>query len=204
MTLRRFSSISFIVLVIFILGTSSSVRGAPAAASVLTGYYTMWGYEGIPTQGFYTGNEHGNPPPVEDYVSSQCRFIDIAPVEGGHYYLRYPLHLPNGVTITKVSLYVADFNVSGSMHVWFQHKTWNSSGGGSFMKSADTGANGAYGEQQINMAPLNIIVNNETTQYWVDVTPDNPVVSPDAGSLCVYGIQVTYTYNGAFLPLMQK
>jgi hypothetical protein len=38
-----------------------------------------------------------------------CRDIDVPNANMGQYYLRYPLHPPNGVNITGVQLYVADF-----------------------------------------------------------------------------------------------
>lgn len=43
--------------------------------------------------------------------------------------------------------------------------------------------------------------NNSTSEYWIDVTMDNNAVP---AQLCVYGIQVTYDYDGSFLPLIRK
>jgi len=46
-------------------------------------------------------------PSVGDYVTMHCRDIDVPNANMGQYYLRYPLHPPNGVNITGVQLYVA-------------------------------------------------------------------------------------------------
>jgi hypothetical protein len=51
------------------------------------------------------------------------------------------------------------------------------------------------------MENLDIDVNNATTQYWLDLSPQN---SGDPGQLCVYSIQVTYTIDTSLLPLIQK
>lgn len=56
-------------------------------------------------------------------------------------------------------------------------------------------------DQYINMGPLNVDVNNQTTEYWIDVSPTN---GNDPGQLCVYGIQVAYSYEGVFLPFVQR
>jgi hypothetical protein len=48
----------------------------------------------------------------------------------GHYHLRYPLHLPNGATITKVSLFVADFNSAGVLYAYLRSRPWNSRSAG--------------------------------------------------------------------------
>ena len=62
--------------------------------------------------------------------------------------------------------------------------------------------NATNNDKTINMTPSTPInVNNQTTEYWIDVSPTN---GTDPGQLCVYGIQVTYTIDGAFLPLIQK
>jgi hypothetical protein len=46
---RSFLFISLLALLIAVLGTNASALSAPAAASTLTGYYNLWGYEGIGT-----------------------------------------------------------------------------------------------------------------------------------------------------------
>ncbi len=174
----------------------------PAVASALTGYYNLIGYEGIGTVGSVL-TIHGDVPVVGDYVTTHCRYIDVPNATYGQYYLRYPLHLPNGATITGVSLYVADFNSNsgGTMFVHMMSRPWNSSQGGTNFTSSIGTSSGAAGNQTISATGINVVVNNQTTEYWLDVMPVN---SADPGQLCVYGIQVTYTVNGAFLPLIQK
>ena len=191
--------ISLMVLSALVLSASGPALASPAAASALTGYYNLLGYEGIGTLGSSL-TSHGQTPAVGDYVTTHCRYINVINTTVGQYYLRYPLHLPNGATITKVSLFVADFNSAGVLWAYLRSRPWNSRNAGttvSFTLSDNTTDN----DKTINMTGLNVAVNNETTEYWIDVSPQN---SGDPGQLCVYGIQVTYTYNGAFLPLIQR
>jgi len=137
---------------------------------------------------------------VGDYVSTHCRYINVPNTTVGQYYLRYPLHLPNGATITKVSLFIADFNSAGVLWAYLRSRPWNSRSVGS-TPSFTLSGNASNNDFTISMTGLNVDVNNETTEYWVDVSPQN---SADPGQLCVYGIQVTYTYNGSFLSLIQR
>lgn len=180
------------------VSTVEAVSG-DQAASALTGYYNLIGYEGIGTLGS-AGFTAGQTPPVGDYVTTHCRYIDVQNTTLGHYYLRYPLHLPNGATITKVALYVADFNPTGVMWVYLRSRPWNSRDAGTTLDLTLTD-NATNNDKSIDMGTTNVTVDNETTEYWIDVSPQN---SSDPGQLCVYGIQVTYTYNGAFLPLVQR
>lgn len=176
--------------------TESSVQ----AAAALTGYYNLLGYEGIGTLGS-VGFTAGPTPPVGDYVTTHCRYINVQNTTVGHYYLRYPLHLPNGANITRISLYVADFNPTGVLSAYLRSRPWNSRNAGTTLHFALTD-NTTNNDKTINMnfsTPEN--VNNQTTEYWIDVSPQN---SADPGQLCVYGIQVTYSIDGAFLPLIQK
>ena len=199
MNRKLFLFISLIALLALVLSASGPALASPAAASALTGYYNLIGYEGIGTLGA-GGFTAGPTPPVGDYVTTHCRYINVQNTTVGHYYLRYPLHLPNGATITKVSLFVADFNSVGVLYAYLRSRPWNSRNAGttvSFTLSDNTTNN----DKTISMSSLTVAVNNQTTEYWIDVSPQN---SADPGQLCVYGIQVTYTYSGAFLPLIQK
>jgi len=199
MNRKLFLFISLIALLALVLSASGPALASPAAASALTGYYNLLGYEGIGTLGA-GGFTAGPTPPVGDYVTTHCRYINVQNTTVGHYYLRYPLHLPNGATITKVSLFVADFNSVGVLYAYLRSRPWNSRNAGttvSFTLSDNTTNN----DKTISMSSLTVAVNNQTTEYWIDVSPQN---SADPGQLCVYGIQVTYTYSGAFLPLIQK
>ena len=199
MNRKLFLFVSLIALSALVLSASGPALASPAAASALTGYYNLLGYEGIGTLGA-GGFTAGPTPPVGDYVTTHCRYINVQNTTVGHYYLRYPLHLPNGATITKVSLFVADFNSVGVLYAYLRSRPWNSRNAGttvSFTLSDNTTNN----DKTISMSSLTVAVNNQTTEYWIDVSPQN---SADPGQLCVYGIQVTYTYSGAFLPLIQK
>jgi hypothetical protein len=188
-----------IVLVSMVLILVSPVQSAPSEANALTGYYNLLGYEGIGTLGSGL-TSHGPTPPVADYVTTHCRYINVPNTTVGQYYLRYPLDLPNGANITKVSLYIADFHATGSMWAYLRSRKWNSRQSGttlSFTLSEIPNPN----DKTINMNNLNIDVDNATTEYWIDVSPQN---SASPGQLCVYGIQVTYTIDASFLPLIQK
>ena len=50
------------------------------------------------------------------------------------------------------------------------------------------------------MDGLNVVIDNQTSEYWIDVSPVN---SASPGQLCVYGIQVTYASTMA-LPVIMK
>lgn len=176
----------------------SAVVAKDQAAGVMTAYYNMLGYEGIGTLG--SGLQaNGQIPPVGDYVTTHCRYINVTNTTLGHYYLRYPLHLPNGANITKVSLRVADFNPSGALWVYLRSRPWNSRQAGTTLGFTLTST--SLSDQTVNISSLDVNVNNQTTEYWIDVSPQN---SADPGQLCVYGIQVTYTIDGSFLPLIQR
>jgi hypothetical protein len=132
-----------------------------------------------------------------------CRYINVPNSTWGQYWLLYPLHLPNGVTITTVKVFIADYNADsgGTMFVHMVSRPWNSRQSGSdFAGSIGTSA-GAAGDQMISRTGISTVVDNETKAYWIEMTPVN---SANPGELCVYGIQVTYTYNGALLPLVVR
>jgi hypothetical protein len=177
----------------------SPVRSAPAEASAVTWYLNIMGYEGIATLGA-TGFVHGPRPPVNDYVTTHCQYINVPSTTVGHYYLRYPLRLPHGANITKVSMRIADFHTGGSMFAYLRERPWNSHDAGSTIGFALTPVGNAN-DHLIHMSPLDIDVNNATTQYWLDLSPQN---STDPGQLCVYSIQVTYSIDAALLPMIQK
>ena len=192
--------ILFVALALLVvLSTAAFALNAPAAAGALTGYYNLLGYEGIGTLGSNLA-DHGQTPAVGDYVTTHCRYINVQNTTLGQYYLRYPLHLPNGANISKVSLFVADFNSSGVLWAYLRSRSWNSRNTGTSLGFALTD-NTTDSDKTINITGLNVDVNNQTTEYWIDVSPTN---GTDPGQLCVYGIQVTYTIDGAFLPLLQK
>lgn len=199
------SVLAVLTLAISLSGAAAQDAGpetesSPQAASAMTGYYNLFGYEGIGTLGS-TGFTAGPTPPVGDYVTTHCRYIDVQNTTLGHYYLRYPLHLPNGANITRISLFVADFNPSGVMWAYLRSRPWNSRAAGTTLGFTLTD-NTANSDKtvNINFSPA-VNVNNQTTEYWIDVSPQN---STAPGQLCVYGIQVTYSIDGAFLPIIQK
>ena len=149
--------------------------------------YNLLGYEGIGTLGS-SGSTSGPPPVVADWVTTHCRYIDVQNTVVGHYYLRYPLDLPDGATVTDLRFYLADFNDNGSVYLTLRSRPWNSRDIGTtetFLVSPV----GAPGDIQMDSIPLGITINNQTTEYWIDVSPQN---NDFPGQLCVYGIQVTY------------
>ena len=97
-----------------------------------------------------------------------------------------------------MSLFVADFNSAGVLWAYLRSRPWNSRNAGT-TESFTLSGNATNNDFTIDMTGLNVVVNNQTTEYWIDVSPTN---GADPGQLCVYGIQVTYTVNGAFLPLI--
>jgi hypothetical protein len=191
--------ISLLSLLILTLSLASPSRGAPQEVSVLTGYYNLLGYEGIGTLGVGL-QDNGPTPPVADYVTTHCRYIDVPNTVPEEYYLRYPLHLPNNATIIQVDLHVADFNPSGVMRAGLYSRPWNSRNPGTALGLTSTSAQ-PESDLTVTIPGLNVEVNNHLTQYWIDVSPAN---SAEPGQLCVYGIQVTYTYDGSFLPMIRK
>ncbi len=199
MNRNRFRFIFLMALLTLVFSTGGPALGSSSAASSLTGYYNLLGYEGIGTLGSGL-TSHGTPPPVGDYVTTHCRYIDVQNTALGNFYLRYPLHLPNGANMAKISLFVADFNPAGVMWAFLRSRPWNSRDPGTTLSIALTD-NTTNSDKTITMNLTPVNVNNQTTEYWIDVTPQN---STDPGQLCVYGIQVTYTIDGAFLPIVQR
>lgn len=191
--------ISLVIMLILTFSIANLSHGAPTEASVLTGYYNLLGYEGVGTLGVGL-QTFGRTPPVGDYVSTHCRYIDVPNTVPEEYYLRYPLHLPNHATITQVDLHVADFNPSGVMLAGLYSRPWNSRNLGTPIGLTNTTGQPAS-DMTITISDLAVAVNNQTTSYWIDVSPAN---SASPGQLCVYSIQVTYTYDGGFLPLIRK
>jgi hypothetical protein len=113
------------------------------------------------------------------------------------YFLLYPVHLPQGVTITKISAFIADFSASTAIYAHFMRKPWNSVAAptdDALFNSTGSASNTVY-----NSDPLSYKVNNQNTQYWIEMHPAN---SADPGQLCVYSIQITYTSEGALLPMI--
>ena len=96
--------------------------------------------------------------------------------------------------------YVADYNATYNMLAFLRSRPWNSHDSGTLLASGYS--NTTNSDTTINMALVPAVaVNNQTTEYWIDV---NPLNDADPGQLCVYGIQVTYTIDGSFLPLIQR
>jgi hypothetical protein len=175
--------------------------GRAAESAVYTGHYNLLGYEGIPTLGSGLMS-NGEAPPAGDYVTTHCRYINVQNTTVGHYYLRYALDLPGGSNITMVRFHVADFNPSGVLWAYLRSRQWNSRNSGTtlgFTLTDNTTNSDKTITLDFSSNPIN--VNNQTHEYWIDVSPQN---SANPGQLCVYGIQVTYTIDGLFLPLIQR
>ncbi len=195
----RILNLILLVLLLMVLITVSPARSVTAEVSALTQYLNIMGYEGIATLGA-TGFVNGPRPAVSDYVTTHCQYINVPNTILGHYYLRYPLRLPNGANINKVSLRIADFHTGGSMWAYLRERPWNSRDAGTTLSFTLTPF-GDANDHLIHMNNLDIDVNNATTQYWIDLSPQN---SGAPGQLCVYSIQVTYSIHGSLLPLIQK
>lgn len=191
--------LTLFALLSLVLSTGGRAQAAPASVSIFTGYYTIFGHEGIGTIGSALAS-HGTAPAVGDYNTTHCRYIDVANTTWGQYYLVYPLHLPNGVTITEVSAYIADYNASGAAYLHMVSRPWNSTANGSDF-AGSIGTSGSSSNELISRTGISTVVNNATTQYWIEITPIN---SADPGQLCVYSMRVTYTYNGALLPMVVR
>jgi len=180
-----------LVLALWLAGTLAALAGEFSEETKNLGadfqYQNYLGYEGIATLGHW-GFDFGPTPPVGDWVTTHCRYIDVENGSEGDYYLRYPIHLPQGAVIKGVSLYVADFNPAGNIWVFLVARPWNSRELGTELGSTVTD-DASNNDKSINMGALNVPVNNQSHVYWVDVTPDNSALP---GELCVYGIQVTY------------
>lgn len=174
--------------------------GRARAGSIFTQQLTLMGYEGIATVGSNL-TSHATRPPAGDYATTHCQYVDVQNTTVGQYYLRYPLHLPDGVTLTQVDLFVADFNPSGVMWIYLRSRPWDSREAGDtlgFTLTDDVTNN----DRLITMTPSGgVEIDNATTQYWIDISPVN---GTDPGQLCVYSLQVSYTVNGVLLPFIQK
>ncbi len=199
MNKKKILNLSLLFLLLIVLIMVSPVSSAPNEASAVTWYLNIMGYEGIATLGA-TGFVNGPRPPVSDYVTTHCQYINVPSTTVGHYYLRYPLRLPHGANITKVSMRIADFHTGGSMWAYLRERPWNSRDAGTTIGFALTPF-GDANDHLIHMSSLDIDVNNATTQYWLDLSPQN---SSNPGQLCVYSIHVTYSIDASLLPLIQK
>ena len=195
----RMLYIFVLLLLLIVLITISPARNVPAAPSVLTGYYNMMGFEGIATYGNELGS-NGPRPPVNDYATTHCQYINVPNTGINDYYLRFPIRVPNGANINKVSMRIADFHAGGAAYAYLRSRNWNSRDFGVTLGTAATPVGGTDGDRLITMDPLDIDVNNATTSYWLDISPQN---SADPGQLCIYSIQVEYTTDGTMLPLIR-
>jgi hypothetical protein len=189
-----------LLLLLIILVTVSPARNVPAAPSVLTRYYTMMGFEGISTWGNHLGS-NGPRPPVSDYATTQCQYINVPNTTVGDYYIRFPIRLPDGATMTKVSMRIADFHSGGSMFAYLRSRNWNSRDFGDTLGLALTSPGGTGSDELIHIDGLNVAIDNSAKSYWLDLSPQN---SADPGQLCVYSVQIVYDIDGTMLPLITK
>lgn len=187
-----------LVLALWLAGTPAALAGElteeTKSSKADLQYQNYLGYEGIATLGFL-GFDYGPTPPVGDWVTTHCRYIDVPNVSEGDYYLRYPIHIPHGAVIKEVSLFLADFNPTGYLATMLYARPWNSRELGTQLHYTDTGYE-PNNDILITMENLDVTVNNQSHVYWIDVTPRNGA-SP--GELCVYGIQVAYDCTGCGL-----
>jgi hypothetical protein len=165
---------------------SSSPAANPLEATPPVHYLNLMGYEGIPTLGF-TAFVNGPPPPIGDWVTTHCRFIDVANTNIQDYFLHYPLHLPDRAKILYIQIRVAHFTPVGGIWAQLRSRPWNSRDLGDI--EVQVGATVAQSDQVLNMQNLNLEVDNTTTSYWIDVTPS---AAANPGEVCVYGVHVAY------------
>ena len=168
-------------------GSKSWTPTIPTEASSAMGYLNLMSYEGIPTLGDAKFTS-GPPPPIMDWVSTHCRFIDISSAFLQAYFLRYPLHLPDGATISYIQVRVADFAPTGMLWVYLRSRPWNSRASGD-TEAFVISSNDSQSDQVLNLMNLNLEVDNTTRSYWLDIAP---AAADIPGELCVYGIHVVY------------
>ena len=200
--MRRRNFYLFCLLAVAVLtlgGNLSSHSKASATPDLMTGHFTLMGYEGIGTIGENLAS-FGRVPPVGDYVTTHCRYIDVTPLSLRESYLRYILHLPDGATLHQIDVHIADFAAVGSMGIELRSRPWNSRQAGTVLDSIST-PSGAPGDLTLTISDLAVAVDNRTTQYWIDIYFNQQTIP---GQLCVYAIRATYTYEGGFLPLIRK
>ncbi len=169
------------------LGLAAETADGTKDLKVALQYQNYFAYEGIESLGIW-GFVNGPTPPVSDWVTTHCRYIDVPNAAEGEYYLRYPVHLPQNAAIKGVELFLADFNPNGIMQALLMTRPWNSRAEGTHLgyTSTDDGING---DHLVNMGLLDVTVDNQSNVYWIDVSPQTSSVP---GDLCVYGIQVKY------------
>ena len=159
----------------------------PQEATNPIDYLNLMGYEGIPHFGIRT-LFHGPPPPVADWVTTHCRFIDAVGVDPNDHILRYSLHLPDRARIGIIQLRVADFADTGQLWIYLYRRRWNSRDPGDLM-AFRISSNLTLSDQVINMPNLNHEVDNTNYSYWIDVETRGTYTP---GALCVYSIHVPY------------
>lgn len=180
-----------LVLALWIVGAGVGLAAETADGTkdltVALQYQNYFAYEGIETLGIW-GFVNGPTPPVSDWVTTHCRYIDVPNAPAGEYYLRYPVHLPQNAAIKGVELFLADFNPVGNMSALLMTRPWNSRDVGTQLGFTATD-NATNSDKLVNMGLLDVTVDNQSNVYWIDVSPRTSSVP---GDLCVYGIQVKY------------
>ena len=159
----------------------------PQEATNSIDYLNLMGYEGIPVFGD-TDLLHGPPPPIADWVTTHCRFVDSLGHNLQDNFLRYPVHLPDGAKISYIQLRVADFAVTGQLWAYFRSRPWNSRAIGDTHNLVVTSP-AIQADQVLNMFNVNREVDNTNRSYWIDVAT---AAADAAGELCVYSVHVVY------------
>lgn len=169
------------------LGLAAETADGTKDLTVALQYQNYFAYEGIESLGIW-GFVNGPTPPVSDWVTTHCRYIDVPNAPAGEYYLRYPVHLPQNAAIKGVELFLADFDPYGNMSALLMTRPWNSRSVGTQLGFTSTD-NATNSDKLVNMGPLDVTVDNQSSVYWIDVSPRTNSVP---GEQCVYGIQVKY------------
>jgi hypothetical protein len=167
----------------------------PREVAESTASLNLMGYEGIPTVGSsYPGVFRAVPPPVADWVTTHCRYTDVAWNDEQDDELRYPLHLPDGAKILNIGFRVADFADTSDFRMLLRSRPWNSRERGDI--EAQVWSSNLYqSDQTFYMQAVNLTIDNNTTSYWIEANPGIPVMQEE---VCVYGIHVTYLTSDLF------
>jgi hypothetical protein len=109
----------------------------------------------------------------------------------GYSSLGTTLELPQGATITNITIYVFDNDAAGNLGITLSQTSF--SGVWTSLRTATTGG-AQLGYQAINMTPFSpYVVDNQNNMLNLEVVM--AVLSPWSNALAIIGARVTYTIN---------
>jgi hypothetical protein len=174
---------------------SEPPEAGPREVAETTASLNLMGYEGIPTVGSgRPGVFRAPPPPVADWVTTHCRYTDVAWDDDQDDELRYPLHLPDGAKILNIGFRVADFADTSDFRMLLRSRPWNSRERGD-IEAQVWSSNLSQSDQTFYMQAVNLTIDNTTTSYWIEANPGVPVIQEE---VCVYGIHVNFLTSDLF------